>query len=48
MAGETTNRFDRDAMARWYAQRHLKTDEAVQEVHYLPEGRPQTKFGSWK
>ncbi len=29
--------FDRDALARWYAERHLKTDSGVEEIHYLPK-----------
>lgn len=29
--------FDRDAMARWYAQRHLKTDTGIRSVYYLPK-----------
>lgn len=32
--------FDRDKMARWYADRHLKTDPAIREVHYLPTNAP--------
>jgi hypothetical protein len=28
--------FDRDSMARWYAQEHLKTDPGIISVHYLP------------
>lgn len=28
--------FDRDAMARWYAKEHLKTDPGIAWVHYLP------------
>lgn len=37
MTGEKTKAFDREAMAKWYAQRHLKTDEAIVEINYLPE-----------
>ena len=29
--------FNRDAMARWYAQEHLKTDPAITAVYYLPK-----------
>jgi hypothetical protein len=32
--------FDRDSMAQWYARRHLETDDAIEEVRYLPEGAP--------
>lgn len=31
-----TAQFDRDAMAKWYAKRHLDTDTGVVEIHYLP------------
>jgi hypothetical protein len=39
MVGEQ-KMIDREGMAKWYAQRHLKTDEAVLEIHYLPEDAP--------
>jgi hypothetical protein len=29
-------KFNRDAMARWYAMQHLKTDPGVVSVYYLP------------
>ena len=29
--------FDRDTWARWYADRHLKTDSGIREVYYLPQ-----------
>jgi hypothetical protein len=32
--------FDRDSMARWYADRHLKTDPGILEIHYLPANAP--------
>lgn len=32
--------FDRDGMAKWYARRHLATDDAILGIHYLPEGAP--------
>jgi hypothetical protein len=35
---ETT--FDRDALAREYARRHLETDSGVEEIHYLPTDAP--------
>jgi len=28
--------FDRDSMARWYAQEHLKTDPGIVAVYYRP------------
>jgi hypothetical protein len=32
--------FDRDAMAKWYAKRHLDTDTGLMEVYYLPGNSP--------
>lgn len=29
--------FDRDSLARWYAQQHLKTDPGIEAVYYLPK-----------
>jgi hypothetical protein len=40
MASANNATFDRGALARWYAQRHLRTDAGVQEIHYLPENAP--------
>lgn len=31
-----TTVFDRDSMARWYAQQHLTTDPGIVAVYYLP------------
>ena len=28
--------FDRDSMARWYAEQHAKTDPGVVAIYYLP------------
>jgi hypothetical protein len=28
--------FDRDAMAAWYAEQHLRTDPGIISVYYLP------------
>jgi hypothetical protein len=28
--------FDRDSMARWYANEHLRTDPGIEAVYYLP------------
>jgi hypothetical protein len=36
--------FDRDKLARWYAQRHYKTDQAIQEVVYLPSNAPEREI----
>ena len=32
--------FNRDSMAKWYALRHLKTDDGIVEIRYLPRGAP--------
>jgi len=32
----STVAFDRDSMATWYATQHLKVDEGIAEVVYLP------------
>ena len=32
----STTQFDRDSMARWYANEHLKTDPGIERIHYLP------------
>jgi hypothetical protein len=36
--------FDRDAMARWYADRHLRTDPGILESHYLPANAPDREI----
>src|SRR5438874_7461093 len=36
--------FDRDKLARWYAHRHYKTDQAIQEVVYLPANAPEREI----
>lgn len=36
----TETAFDRDRLARWYAQRHLATDAGVDQIHYLPRNAP--------
>jgi hypothetical protein len=36
--------FDRDSMARWYAQRHLQTDPGVHTVYYLPGNAPENEI----
>jgi hypothetical protein len=36
--------FDRDAMARWYADRHLRTDPGIVEIHYLPANAPDREI----
>ena len=32
--------FDRDSLARWYAQQHLQTDPAIRSIYYLPANAP--------
>jgi hypothetical protein len=36
--------FDRNAMARWYADRHLRTDPGIVEIHYLPTNAPEREI----
>jgi hypothetical protein len=36
--------FDRDSMAHWYAQEHLKADPGVRKVYYLPSGAPEREI----
>ena len=36
--------FDRDLMAQWYADRHLKTDPGIVEIHYLPAHAPEREI----
>ncbi len=36
--------FDRDSMASWYAQQHLKTDPGVRSVYYLPTNAPNREI----
>ncbi len=40
MPGATGTAFDRDALAQWYARRHLETDSGVEEIYYLPANAP--------
>lgn len=32
--------FDRDAMAHWYAEQHLKTDPGIRAAYFLPNNAP--------
>lgn len=36
--------FDRDAMARWYAERHLEVDPGVIRIVYCPKGAPEREI----
>ncbi len=36
--------FDRDAMAKWYAKKHLQTDPGIREVYYFPKGAPDREI----
>lgn len=38
------NQFNRDAMARSYADRHLKTDPGIRDVYYLPTDAPEREI----
>jgi hypothetical protein len=41
-----TATFDRDSMASWYAQEHLKTDPGIVSVYHLPKnaGEREIRF----
>ena len=43
-APEPPREFDRDALARWYARRHLNIDPTIREVIYLPQGAPANEI----
>jgi hypothetical protein len=36
--------YDRDAMARWYARQHMRTDPGLVSVQYLPENSPEREI----
>ena len=36
--------FDRDALARWYAEQHAKTDPGIRSVYYLPTNAPEREI----
>ncbi len=36
--------FDRDAMASWYAQEHLKVDPGVRTIYYLGDQAPDREI----
>jgi len=36
--------FDRDAMAKWYATQHHKTDPGIRSVYYLPTDAPEREI----
>lgn len=40
MPATTGTAFDRDALARWYAQRHMDIDNGVMQILYLPTDAP--------
>ena len=41
-----TTQFNRDSIARWYAEEHLKTDPGIVSVYYLPQnaGEREIRF----
>jgi hypothetical protein len=41
---EPPGAFDRDALARWYALRHLNIDPTIREVIYLPAKAPANEI----
>lgn len=40
----TKRHLSRDALARSYANRHLKTDPGIREVYYLPADAPEREI----
>lgn len=36
--------FDRNSMARWYAQEHLRTDPGIASIYYLPTGADEREI----
>lgn len=36
--------FDRDTLANWYANEHLKTDPGIRSVFYLPANAPDREI----
>ena len=40
MAGSIEIAQDRDHLARWYAARHMETDQGVLSIRYLPTDAP--------
>ena len=40
--------FDRDEMAREYADRHLNIDPGTRNIYYLKSNAPNEKSASWK
>ena len=40
--------FDRDAMARWYAGRHLGTDSGVEKFIFCQRNRRHPRSDLWR
>ena len=38
------DQFDRDRLARWYANRHYRTDGSIEAIFYLPESAPEREI----
>jgi hypothetical protein len=36
--------FDQEKLARWYANRHYKTDPAIEAIVYLPANAPEREI----
>ncbi|HUE73098.1 MAG TPA: hypothetical protein VMP01_19595 [Pirellulaceae bacterium] len=36
--------FDRDALANWYAEQHIKVDPGIRTVYYLPTNAPEREI----
>jgi hypothetical protein len=44
MPATTETTFDRDSLARWYAQRHMDIDDGVIRILYLPTNAPSREI----
>lgn len=44
MANSTETTFDREGLARWYAQRHLDIDSGVMSIRHLPTNAPEREI----
>lgn len=44
MSSAASTVFNRDQLAKWYANRHFETDIGVEEIHYLPANAPEREI----
>jgi hypothetical protein len=40
----TATKYNRDALARWHAKQHIKTDPGVRTIYYLPKDAPEREI----